>query len=704
MKKLRFCLYILIAMGMVLSPFGQISADIQAWRMYGNGPKHTFSSSEEINFPLKLEWEYRTGGGFFSKSGAAYHRGMYIVPLAGGELHAINETTGKLTWKLVFENDRLVSSPAPANDFIVVATQSGKIHVLLASNGSIKWTYDTKDKISNPPMVLGGSVYLVTDNGIALRLTLQGLFLLNSFDFHSQITSQPLFTGKGICCATKNGHLTMLDLRLQMSWSINTDNEVSGTICKVRNTIVFINRRGMMYCYDDNGKYDWQLNIGNDSPAGLVTDGYQIFSCSTRGTVFAVNGQNGVTNWTYKIEGDILSRPVVSGGKLYVCTINRQLVCLAVSDGSLLWNNRISQSTSNGLTASSKTLLVLPRVGDGYCISLNNGNLNWLYNTGGTGKIPPVSDGTNVCAAFTNGSVSLLDSTSGKISWNRDLKVEINASPAMTGNRIIVGAGNETLYCLDYSTGKPSWQTFVPYYVNSPPAVAGKNVFIGTWGGEIISLDASTGQKKWSQPTNAEIKTSPSVALNSVYVGSWDSNIYCYDYQTGTTQWQMSTPYNLNQCLSLGSEQGYIPTKDSVVCVKLRDGVPLWTLKLDSQIVGELAINEDNIFALTNNGYLYCLNGKGSKVWSRKIDIPHISRSICVIGDYICLASGSLIKFYDTATGKLKWQYDNNGINISLPIFSNGRLFFTTDIGSIVCMGFDPQVILSSPNVDLTIP
>lgn len=703
MNKFRYCLSILSAIGMVFPSPGSLNADVQAWRMYGSGPRHTFSTSEEIKFPLKPEWEYRTGGGFFSKSGAAYHRGMYLIPLAGGELHAINETTGKETWKLTFEKDRLVSSPVPANDFIVVATQTGKVHVLLASNGSIIWTYNTLDNISNPPMVSGGSVYVVTDNGIALRLSLRGLYLLNSYDFHSQITSQPLLTSKGVCCATKNGLFTMLDIRLNVSWSTKVDNEVTGTICRVRNNVVFINKRGMMYSYEDTGKYSWQLNIGNDSPAGLVTDGYQIFSASTRGTVFAVDGQNGVTNWTYKIEGDILSRPAVIGGKLYICTINRQLVCLAVSDGSLLWNNRINQSTMNGLTVSDKTLLVLPRVGDGYCLSLNNGSMNWTYNTGGTGRIPPVSDGTNVCAAFTNGNVAYLDNASGKLAWNKDLKVEINASPAMSGNRIIIGAGNETLYCIDSSAGKLSWQTYIPYYVNSPPAIAGKFVFIGTWGGEVVSIDAGTGQKRWSQPTNAEIKTSPSVALNSVYVGSWDSNIYSYDYQTGTVQWQMSTPYNLNQCLSLGTEQGYIPTKDSVVCVKLKDGVPLWTEKLDSQIVGELAINEDSIFALSNNGFLYRLNGKGSKVWSRKIDVPHISRNICIIGNYVCLANGSLLKFYDIATGKRKWQYDY-GINISLPIFSNGRLYFTTDIGSIVCMSFDPQTVLSSTNIDLTLP
>lgn len=704
MKKFGLLLNMIAMLGLLLTPFGESMADVQAWRMYGGGPRHTFSTSEDIKLPLKVDWEYRTGGGFFSKSGAAFHRGMYLIPLAGGELHAINETTGKEVWKLVLPDDRLVSTPVPANDFIVITTQSGKIHVLLTSSGSIKWTFDVKNTISNPPMVSGGLVYAVADNGIAVKLALQGLHLLNSYDLHSQITTQPLLTDKGVCTATKNGLVTMLDKNLKPTWSIKSDGEIAGTICQARNYVVFLNKRGMLFCYDtDSGHFSWQLNIGNDSPAGLVSDGYQVFSSSTRGTIFAINGLNGDSNWTYKIDGDIISRPVVTSGKIYISTINKQIFCLATSDGSLLWSVRTDQSISCGLTASSKTLLALPRVGNGYCLSLNKGEASWIFNTGGIGRIPPIVDGNNVCGAFSDGTISFIDSTLGKPLWEKKLGAEISASPAMTGDRIIAGTTDETVFCLDNNSGKTIWKSYVPYYVNSPPAVSGKFVFLGTWGGELVSLETKTGTKRWSQPTNAEIKTSPSVSVSSVYVGSWDSNIYSYDYQTGTLQWQMPTSYNLNQCISLGSDQGYIPTKDQVVCIKLKGGVPLWTEKLDSQIIGELSINEDSIFALTNNGYLYRLNGKGTRIWTKKVDTPHTSRSISIIGDYICLTTGSILKFYDISNGKLKWQYECSS-PVSQPVFSGGKLFVTTDIGSLVCLSYDNTSTQSNQNWDLTLP
>lgn len=691
-------------LGLLLTPFSESVADVQAWRMYGGNSRHTFSTSEDIKFPLKVDWEYRTGGGFFSKSGATSHRGMYLIPLAGGELHAINETTGKEVWKLILPNDRLISAPVAANDYVVITTQSGKIHVLLTSTGVIQWSFDVGNTISNPPMVIGGLVYTVADNGVVVKLTLKGLHLLSSYDFHSSITTQPILVEKGVCAATKNGFITMLDKNLVLSWSIKAEGDVSGTICQVRNYVVLINKRGMVFCYDGNtGKQSWQLNIGNDCPAGLVSDGYQVFSSSTRGTLFALDGLNGNSNWTYKIDGDIVSRPVVSSGKIYISTINKQIFCLATSDGSLLWSARTDQPTSSGLAASDKTLLALPRVGKGYCLSLSKGELYWTYGTGGAGRIPPVVDSDNVCATFTDGTVSLIDSEQGEPLWEKKLDAEISASPAISGDYIITGTSEEAVFCIENSSGKTLWKSYIPYYINSPPTISGKFVFIGTWGGEIVCLETTSGIKRWAQPTNAEIKTSPSVSVNCVYVGSWDSNIYSYDYLTGTLQWKMPTSYNINQCISLGSEQGYIPTKNQVVCIRLRGGAPLWTTTLDSQIVGELAINEDSIFALTNDGYLYRLNGKGSKIWTRKVDVPHSSRSISVIGDYVCLTTGPIIKFYDVSTGKLKWQYEFSSI-ISQPVFSNGKLFVTTDIGSLVCLSLDNTYTQSNQNWDLTLP
>ena len=706
MKKLSHALSLIAALGLVTAGMGLTDADISAWRMYGAGSRHTFSTTETIQLPLKVDWEYKTGGGYFSQSGAISHRGMYIIPLAGGKLSAVYENSGKEVWSHEYIGERLISSPTPANDYIVVATQSGKISVLLASNGTVKWTFDAGSDMQYPPMVYGGTVFAVTDSGLVLKLTLRGLYTLGTSNLLSPLSAQPALGLSGLCVATSDGNLTMLDRNLVKVWTNKIDGVASGTVCISKNNAIVINKRGMINSFDmATGKSSWMLNIGNDCPSGMIDDDYQVYAVSLRGNIFAIDAANGESNWMKRIDGDVVGRPTVTAGKLYISTINKQVFCFAASDGSQLWTSRVDHETVSGLSFSTRTMLVLPRVGSGYCFALNNGEKLWSFDTGGIGRIPPVTDGSKVCATFSDGSVKMLDSKSGQLLWNRVIGSQINSPPAMAGDRIITGTSDETIFSLDASNGKTLWKTYVPYYVNSAPAITGKYLFVGTWGGEVYSIDVNNGQKQWSQPTNAEIKTSPSVSTSNVYVGSWDSNIYSYDYLTGTQLWKMSTPYNLNQCISLGSDQGYIPTKDQLMCVKLRDGVPLWFAKLDSNVVGELAINEDSIVALTNAGFLYKFNGKGTKVWSRKVETLSTSRSITIFGDYICLTTGTQVKFFDIGTGRLKWQYDCD-YPVSQPIFSSGRLYLTTDIGSVICLVYDRDAIMGAPsqNLDFVFP
>jgi outer membrane protein assembly factor BamB len=674
--------------------------------MYGSGSRHSFSTSEKLKVPLKLDWEYKTGGGFLSQSGASWHRGMYIIPFAGGRITAFAETTGKEVWSQEFPDNRLVSRVAPAGDFIVAVTQSGKVAVLLAQSGKVQWTFDAGSEVSNPPMHTGGTgtVYIATDNGTIFKLTLRGLHPLAVANVKNQLSAEPILSTNGVCIATKDGRLTMFDRNLKELWSNKISGQAIGTIVSVKRNTICINKNGMLYSYDSaTGKTSWLLNIGIDCTSGLVSDDYQVYAISIRGTVNAVNAAEGESNWIKRIDGDVIGRVTVSAGKLYIGTINKQIICLAASDGSQLWNERVDHETTCGLTASEKTLLVLPRVGTGYCMSLSYGQKIWSIETGGVGRIPPVSDGSKVCVGFSDGSIRMLDANNGQEIWNVILASSTSSPPALVGDKVIAGMSDENVFGLEAASGKTLWKTYVPYYVNSPPTVSGKFAFVGTWGGEIYSIDINTGRKQWSQPTNAEVKTTPSASSNSVYVGSWDSNIYSYDYQTGNLQWRMSTPYNLYQCISLGQDQGYIPAKEQIICIQLKDGSPLWFAKLDSTIIGEIAIDETSIVAMTVNGYLYRINSRGTKIWSRKIDVADSSRSLTIMGNYICITTGTQIKFYDIVTGRLSWQHEDNSV-VSQPIFSNGRLYFTTDSGSIKCMVWDENSIINYSSTDPNMP
>lgn len=663
--------------------------EVQSWKMYGGGPRHTFHTTDTARNPLKLDWEYKSGGGFLSQSGASWQKGVYFVPLSGGQLQAIDESTGKTIWTKVFDGERLNARPVPANDYLVVSSQSGKIYVLLSATGQLKWTYDIRSDVSFPPIVIGGIVFAATDEGLLLRLTLRGLYYTGLINLNNPLSAQPTSVAGGqVCIATRDGRVSMYDSGLRPMWHTDIEDYAVGSLCETSCGLNLISKRGMVYCFDrTTGKTNWQLNIGSDCQPGLITDGSFLYTVSMRGNLFSISPDGEVT-WKTKIDGDVVSRPVVSAGKIYTGTLSRQVFCHTTSDGTQLWSARVDQSTYSGLTASNKSLLVLPRVGIGYCFSLSNGSRQWSMDTGSSGKIPPITDGENVYAAMNDGTLKSIGMSDGNLNWSKQIGREINSPPAMTGNRIITGTADEYLVCTD-TDGKQLWKSYIPYYMSSPPTVAGKYAFIGTWGGEVISIDLNTGTRQWSQATNAEVKSSPSVSQRGVYIGSWDSNLYCFDYQSGTLNWKMATSYNLDHCISLGVDQGYLCAKDRIICVQLKDGVPLWFLKLDSQVVGEIAMDENNIYAITSGGYLYSIAGRNGKInWKILIDSKTSTKNLIILSDTICVTSGSLLKVISLDTGRTLWQYDC-GVTISAPVCSNGKILVSTEVGSVMCFSRD---------------
>ncbi len=669
--------------------------EVQSWKMYGGGPRHTFHTTDTARTPLKLEWEYKSGGGFLSQSGASWQRGIYYVPLSGGQLQAIDEVTGKILWTREFDGERLNARPVPANDYLVASTQSGKVYVLLSATGQLKWTYDIEKEMSYPPVIVNKVVFAATDEGLVLRLSLQGLFYTGLAKVNSPLSAQPIgVTGNQLSVATKDGKVRMFDYNLRPLWQTNVDDYAVGAMCETSCGLSLINKRGMVYCFDKTtGKINWQLNIGSDCPSGLVTDGSSVYTVSLRGNIFAIS-PDGEATWKTKIDGDVISRPVVSAGKIYTGTLSRQVFCHTTSDGTQLWSARVDQSTYSGLTASNKSLLVLPRVGIGYCFSLSNGSRQWSMDTGSSGRIPPVTDGEDVYAAMNDGTLKSIDMSNGNLNWSRQIGREINSPPAMIGNKLVTGTSDEYLVCTD-TDGKQLWKSYIPYYMSSPPTVAGKYAFIGTWGGEVISIDLTTGTRQWSQATNAEVKSSPSVSQRGVYIGSWDSNLYSFDYQSGNLNWKMDTSYNLDHCISLGTDQGYLSAKDRIICVQLKDGVPLWFLKLDSQAVGEIAMDENDIYAITSGGYLYSIAGRNGKInWKILIDSEASTKNLIILSDSICVTSGSMMKIISLDTGKTLWQYDC-GVTISAPVCSNGKILVSTEIGSVMCFSRDDTLTSS---------
>jgi outer membrane protein assembly factor BamB len=117
------------------------------------------TSAATLPSTLKLLWTYEAGDAI--DSSAAIADGIVYVGSQTGELHAVNLSDGSLKWKYKATADGIgESSPAVANGLVYIGDLSGVLHAVDASTGKAAWTFKTGSEIKSSPVVQGDKVLI----------------------------------------------------------------------------------------------------------------------------------------------------------------------------------------------------------------------------------------------------------------------------------------------------------------------------------------------------------------------------------------------------------------------------------------------------------------------------------------------------------------------------------------------------------------
>ena len=129
----------------------------------------------------RLSWSLESTGGIAMVAGdtsPAIHSNDIILPFPSGEVISANVRNGNINWREYVSGSRrtnpsstligISSSPAIANNQIFIANQSGSTAALNVANGQANWW--ASEGSYNPPLPIGDSVFLVTDNFELVRL------------------------------------------------------------------------------------------------------------------------------------------------------------------------------------------------------------------------------------------------------------------------------------------------------------------------------------------------------------------------------------------------------------------------------------------------------------------------------------------------------------------------------------------------------
>jgi outer membrane protein assembly factor BamB/predicted phosphodiesterase len=307
--------------------------------------------------------------------------------------YAVNEEFFQVKEKWIYSSDaNIISTPAVADDLVIVGNQNGNIIALGLKDGRHKWTYKTSGSIFSSPVALKNK--LIVGSG----------------------------DGRVYCLSSKSGNLI---------WKKETGACVLGSPLISGDTIFIGSSDHSFYALDLNsGKTIWQFS-GLEGPVvstPLLYNSQVIFGAWDK-NLYAVNRTDGQLNWKWNNGSSVINYspaaciPVAANGVVYVVAPDRYITAINGDNGKTLWrNNEATVRESIGISMDGKLVYgkTMQDTVVAYFTSREPQRPAWKINCGfGYEHTPSMlieSDG-KVFFGTKNGVVYCLDPVARTIDW-----------------------------------------------------------------------------------------------------------------------------------------------------------------------------------------------------------------------------------------------------------------------------------------------
>lgn len=336
---------------------------------------------------------------------------------------------------------------------------------------------------------------------------------------------------------------------------------------------------------------------------------------------------------------------------------------------------------------------------------------------------PPDSYGIVFCA----------DAASGKTIWSVD-QVEgeelkgFFSSPAVTadGKDLIIGQGlhpdtNCRLICIDTQSGEVKWTVATELHLESSPAIENGVVYIGAGAiedpdthkpvshtGYVMAVRIEDGKQLWRRDV-ADPESSPIVKDGILYIGSGFNGeaVVALRAEDGEELWKTETPYPITGAVTLlgntvfvGGGNGDFVFRDPspagiVMALDAKTGAVKWKTDLPDAVLGAVAAGEVLIAPVAAGQVVALDPDSGKLIWSTPISgQAPVLAGASIAGDAVYAVShdGYLAKLARSDGTVLSRIYINDktrpgeqGLSISSPMISNGRLFVGSETGGLRC-------------------
>ena len=313
-----------------------------------------------------------------AESSPAVSDGLIFINRGGGNLSALNATTGEEQW--VFTPNRIAYSqdfdPIIAQDGFVYAgyyttvNRGGlgvyRLYALDSQYGLERWIYMTKEtstrdlEIHNDTIFVGGfsRFWGILSSDIYVLNAITGEELMQSTET-GQVSS--LAEDENIIFASNNsGVLYALDAATGKTiWKFTTA-DVSKSHPAISNGLVYVGSLDHnLYALDRmTGTVVWKFETNDQIWSGPAVSKGIVYVGSNDHNLYAINATTGTKQWEFNTGDQIWSSPVVSEGVVYVGSNDHNLYAIDGSNGKGIETFETSSNITSGPTISNGIIYV----------------------------------------------------------------------------------------------------------------------------------------------------------------------------------------------------------------------------------------------------------------------------------------------------------------------------------------------------------
>jgi len=379
---------------------------------------------------------------------------------------------------------------------------------------------------------------------------------------NGEIISSPAIVGGIVYVGSNDGNLYAIDESSgQLHWKFTTSSRIPSSPAVVGGIVYFASYDGNFYAADaKSGKLRWKFaNPGERRYEGThlhallpaaetMPDPFDVYLSSPviwRGTVYfgsgdgnvyAVNAASGALKWKFHTGDVVHASPAIALGKLYIGSWDSYFYALDATRGKELWRFKTGEDPKihnqvgiqSSATIAGGIVYFGCRDSNFYALDATTGRQRWSFSNHGSWVItsPVVKDGKVYFATSDSALFHALDAETGAPLYSIKFQWPIFGSPSIAGNTLYLPEQNGKLTAIDLVTHKTAWvfqtdasrQNF-PKLSRPDGSPAYESVFPSSFYDDTI-----VGINKLHSV--GTILSSPVVSGRTVYLGTSDGSLY----------------------------------------------------------------------------------------------------------------------------------------------------------------------------------